>query len=275
MTEPLEFYCRTMMTRTGNFSSDVLKGLKRADLWAFLGWHDIRQRYRRSTLGPLWITLATAVVIGGMTILYSGLFKQDIRSFLPFVASGIVIWSLISGCISEGCNAFISASATIKQVPAPLTVHVFRMVWSQLIYFLHNCIILLLALIVTGPPLTATSFLFVPAMFLLVVNLSWMTLMLATICARFRDVPLIVQSLMTALFMMTPVLWRLDFLPPERQWVASFNPFTHLLEVVRAPLLGSQPPLTQWLVVAILAVCGWIGAISLYARSRHKIAYWV
>lgn len=254
---------------------DTIEGLKRGDLWVFLGWHDVKQRYRRSTLGPLWITLATLIMVGGMTVVYAGLFRQELKAFLPLVACGLVVWGFISGCISEGVNVFISASSTIKQLPAPLTIHVFRLVWTQFIYFLHNLPIIALAILITDIPLTPDMLLAFPALLLLIANLTWMSLLLGAIGARFRDVPLIVQSFMTALFMITPVLWQPSFLPPERQWIAFLNPFTYLVEIVRAPLLGTAPSLSIWLVAAALALVGGACAAILYGRSRTQIAFWV
>jgi ABC-2 type transport system permease protein/lipopolysaccharide transport system permease protein len=254
---------------------DTLEGLKRADLWLFLGWHDVKQRYRRSTLGPFWITLATLLFVGAMTLVYSGLFRQDIRTFLPLAACGIVVWTFISGCISEGCNLFITASATIKQVPAPLPVHAFRLVWTQLIYFLHNMVVVVLALAFAGVSFQPSTLLVLPALALLVLNLGWMALTLGTLSARFRDLPLIVQALITGLFMATPVLWQISFLPPERQWVAYINPFTYLVEIVRLPLLGVAPSLSLWLTVLAMALGGWAIAMIIFGRARTRLAYWV
>lgn len=254
---------------------DISQGLRRADLWLFLGWHDVRQRYRRSTLGPLWITLATLLFVAAMTIVYSGLFRQEIQTFLPLAASGIVVWTFIAGCLTEGCNLFIAASATIKQVPAPLTVHMFRLVWNQLIYFLHNIIVIFLALVVAGVPFNPATFLFVPALALLILNLGWLCLFFGTLSARFRDLPLIVQSLITGLFMATPVVWQISFLPPDRQWIAYVNPFTFLIEVIRLPLLGVAPPLTLWITVLGMAVVGWTLALLTYGWARTRIAYWI
>jgi len=260
---------------TRDVFTDVIGGLKRADLWAFLAWQDIRQRYRRSSLGPFWITLATLLTVGGMTLVYAGLFKQDMKTFLPWIATGIVVWGLISGCLIEGSNVFVSASNTIKQVPAPLTVHVFRLVWNQLIYFLHNFVVIVIALTVSGVGISRANLFFGPALLLLLVNLGWATLLLGTVSARFRDVPLIVQSIITAVFLMTPVMWRAEFLPPGRQWVAFLNPFTYLLDIVRRPLLGEVPPMNEWLIVGALAVCGWGVALAIYGRCRHRIAFWI
>lgn len=254
---------------------DVLEGLRRADLWVFLGWHDIRQRYRRSALGPFWIVLATLLFVGAMTLVYSGLFRQDIHTFLPLAACSIVTWTYVAACMNEGCNVFIAASSTIKQVPAPLTVHAFRLVWSQLIYFLHNMIVVVLALLVAGVSFHASNLLFIPALVLLTINLSWMSLTLGTLSARFRDLPLIVQSLVTGIFLATPVLWKIEMLPPDRQWIAYINPFTYLIEIMRLPLLGVTPSPKLWAAVLAMALCGWALALVVYGRSRARLAYWV
>ena len=58
------------------------------ELWLHLGWTDIKQRYRRSVLGPLWITVATGVTAVAMGIPYGTLFGFDIKDFLPYVILG-------------------------------------------------------------------------------------------------------------------------------------------------------------------------------------------
>lgn len=254
---------------------DILESLKRADLWLFMGWQDVKRRYRRSALGPLWIVLSTMFFVGAMTVVYSGLFRQDINTFLTLTASGIVTWTFIANCLAEGCNIFISASNTIKQVPAPLPVHVFKLVWNQLIYFLHNMIVVILALTIAGVHPQPVNLLFFPALALLMVNLSWMALLLGSISARFRDVPLIVQSLITAFFLVTPIIWQIRLLPPNRQWIAYINPFTYLVESMRLPLLGIAPSFALWSAVVLLAVGGWTLALFVYSWARPRIAYWV
>jgi ABC-type polysaccharide/polyol phosphate export permease len=254
---------------------DIVEGLKRSDLWVFLGWHDVKQRYRRSSLGPFWITLATALFVTAMTLVYAGLFRQQLGTFLPLVACGTVVWSFIAGCLVDGSNVFVSASATIKQIPAPLTIHVFRLVWNQLIYLLHNAVVVVVAIYIGGVPFNTATLLALPALCLLVVNLAWMSLLLGTVSARYRDVPLIVQSFITGLFMVTPVLWQISFLPPDRQWLAYVNPFTYLLEIVRVPLLGTAPSAGLWAAVSLMAVTGWLASILIYARARTHLAYWI
>lgn len=254
---------------------DIWAAARHADLWGYMGWHDVRQRYRRSVLGPFWITIATVIFIGLMTVVYSGLFRQEIRDFLPLVGVGLIVWTLIAGCLGEGANVFISAALIIRQIPAPLPVHVFRLLWQQFIYFLHNVIVIVMIVIGVGLPVNSATLLVVPGLALLMMNLWWMVLLIGSLGARYRDVPTIVQSFLPALFIITPVMWQESFLPPDRRWVAFANPFTHLIEVVRMPTIGVAPPLEIWLVCLGMAVFGSLLTIIVYSRARTQVAYWI
>ncbi|WP_112662831.1 ABC transporter permease [Microvirga flavescens] len=254
---------------------DLFESLKRADLWLFLGWHDVRQRYRRSFLGPFWITLASAFIIGFMSIVYSGLFRQDIATFMPLAATGLIIWGFISSCLVDGSSVFIASSATIKQIPAPLPLHVFRLIWQQAIYLLHNATVIVLVMIFAQVHLAWATLLVFPALVLVVANLVWMVILLGSLGARYRDIPVIIQTFISALFLGTPVFWQISFLPEDRRWVAYINPFTYLLEVVRIPILGTSPSIGIWGACIGMAVVGWAVALTVYARSRSKLAYWI
>ena len=116
---------------------DLRQGLHQRELWLSLGWQDIKQRYRRSTLGPLWITIATGVMAVALGFLYSILFQIPLADFLPHVTVGLIMWGFISGCIKEGSEVFIANEGLIKQLPSALSVHVYRLVWRQFLFLLQ------------------------------------------------------------------------------------------------------------------------------------------
>jgi ABC-type polysaccharide/polyol phosphate export permease len=120
---------------------DLVNGLSAWRIWVLLGTNDIRQRYRRSTLGPFWITASIAVLVIGLGVLYSAIFNQPIKEYLPYVATGFVVWSLISGMINEGCTTFLDAEGYAKQLTLPLSVYVLRTLFRNLFTFAHNLII--------------------------------------------------------------------------------------------------------------------------------------
>ena len=216
---------------------DLLEGLSSSHVWAMLGWMEIRQRYRRSLLGPFWLTISTGAMIACIGFLYGRLFGQQLDVYFPYLAVSLVVWQTLAGMMNDSCQAFISAEGFIKQVKMPLSVHVYRVVWRNLIIFLHNLVIVVVVLLFF-PPTPSWHLLMAPlGLIFLAINGVWFGTVLGLLCARFRDIPQIVASLVQVAFFVTPVMWDAAMLGKYR-WAADLNPLFHLLELVRAPLLG-------------------------------------
>ena len=253
---------------------DVAEGARAFRLWGMLGWQDVRQRYRRSTLGPFWLTISMGALVGGLGLLYAGLFKLDVADYLPFVAAGLILWGLISGMTTDGCTAFIDAEGIIKQVNLPLSVHVYRVVWRNVIVFAHNVVIYAAAAVIFSIQPGWAGLLALPGLALLCLNGVWVGLLLGLVSARFRDVPQIAASIVQVAFFLTPIIWKPELLP-DRAFILHLNPFFHLLELVRAPLLGQAPGLVSWLAASGITFGGWLVTLVMYRRYRWRIAYWV
>jgi len=255
---------------------DLSSALHRSTLIATLGWQDVRQRYRRSALGPFWLTISMGVMIGTIGLVFGQIFKSPMEEFLPFLAAGLILWTFISSVITEGCSSFIAAEAVIKQLPIPLSVHVFRQLWRNLIILAHNIVIFPLVMLAVGKAPSMNMFLAVPGLLLVLLNLIWLCIFLGIICTRFRDIPQIISSLLQVIFYLTPIMWLPSLLPQRAgTYMLDLNPFFHFLEIVRGPLLGQLPSMENWLVTIGIAVVGWIATILLFARYRRRIAYWL
>ncbi len=136
--------------------------------------------------------------------LYGALLKQNVGHYLQHLALSMIIWSFFSAYINESCGAFIGAEDYIRQIKLPLTVHLFRVLAKNIVTLLHNCLIILIVIAIY-PPSNLGSLLLLPLGILLVLgNMVWIGLVLAIICARFRDIPLIVANLMQAAFFFRP-----------------------------------------------------------------------
>ena len=253
---------------------DLVQGARARYLWGRLGWQDIRRLYRRSVLGPFWLTISMGLLVAALGTLYGVLWKVELADYVPFLAIGFVVWTLISGVITDGCNAFINAEGIIKYVGLPFSVHVYRLLWRNLLVLCHNAVVFVIVAAIFGVWPSWTGLLAVPGLALLVLNGIWAGLLLGVISARFRDVPPIVASIVRILFFVTPIIWMPELMP-KRAFVLDYNPFFHMVEVVRAPLLGKAPGLVSWLAVLGITLVGWIVAFEFFRRYRWRIAYWI
>lgn len=262
---------------------DMRDGFEQRELWLSLGWQDIKQRYRRSVLGPFWITIATAVQAAAMGILYATLLDQPLRDYLPYVTVGLIIWNVINASILEGSDVFIANEGLIKQLPSALSVHIYRLVWRQMLFFAHNAVIYLLLLAGFGvwENLSWASLLAIPAILLLFLNSMWMSILFGIFSTRYRDIAPILGSMTLMLFVLTPVMWTTKTLEDqigagnERARLVEIIPTFHYLEIVRAPLLGEPQELRHWVIVGTITVLGWIGAVLAMKQYRARVPYWV
>lgn len=260
---------------------DLLQGFHQHELWLQLGWQDIKQRYRRSVLGPLWITIATGVMALALGLLYSVLFKIPVAQFLPHVTVGLIMWNFISGCIKEGSTVFIDNEGLIKQLPSALSVHVYRLVWKQFLFLLHNLVIWVALMFIFPRDLSWHILLAVPALLLLILNGVWVTMFFGIIATRYRDVSPLLEAGVQLLFYVTPIVWMTSTLHEQggtvssRARLAELNPLYHYLEVIRAPLIGAPVHMYNWVVVLCCTVVG-LGIALLAMRAwRFRVSYWV
>jgi ABC-type polysaccharide/polyol phosphate export permease len=254
---------------------DLIEGIRRWYLWTHLGWHDIRQRYRRSIIGPFWVTLSMAFLVLALGFVYSGLFKENISTLLPYIAGGFIFWGFISISINESCVAFTTSENVIRQTPMPLVVHVLRVISRNFVILLHNLAIWVIVAVWFSIPPTFETLLVVPGALLVCANLAWLGLILAIVCARFRDVVQIVSNIVQIAFFITPLMWKANYVEHGRFFLVDANPFHHLLAVSRDPLLGVPPSLESWLFCGVMAVLGWLIAIAVFLRCRRFVPYWL
>ncbi|MFZ2177031.1 MAG: ABC transporter permease [Rhodococcus sp. (in: high G+C Gram-positive bacteria)] len=262
---------------------DLRDGFAQRELWLSLGWQDIKQRYRRSVIGPFWITIATGVQASAIGILYAALLDIPLGEFLPYVTVGLIVWNLISASILEGSEVFIANEGLIKQLPSALSVHVYRLVWRQLLLFAHNLLIYVIMLFAFGVwrDLTWTSLAAVPALALIVVNALWVSIVFGIFSTRYRDIAPILSSLTLLLFVLTPIMWTTQSLEAqggqaaERVKLAELNPLFHYLDIVRAPLIGQEQDAYHWYIVLAITVAGWAFALVALRKYRARVPYWV
>lgn len=256
-------------------AADWAGGARLYPLWTMLAWREILQRYRRSTLGPFWITFSMAVMVGALGLVYGTLFKMDLTEYLPFLAVGLVLWNLFTSLINDGCSTFVSAAVYLKQVALPKSVFVFQMVARNLIVFAHNVAIIVVVLLWFRVAPHPSAWWAVPfGLLATVVSGAAVAAALGMVSARFRDLPQVIVSFVQVLFFVTPVMYRGDMLAGH-EWILTINPFYYFLEMIRRPLIGHPASPEHAAVVAAITVACVLGALFAFARYRRRLNYWL
>ena len=253
---------------------DLVGGLRLWRLAGTLGWLDIKLRYRGSMLGPLWLTLSTAVMVASLGVLYAALFNMDLHDYLPFLALSQVLWGFISVLVGEACTCFTQAEGIVKSVRMPFSLQALRALWRNLLVLGHNILVIVVVFAVFNEWPGWGAIYVIPGLALWAVDALAVCLVLGAVCARFRDIGPIVASVMQIAFFVTPIIWKGNQVG-RHAWILPFNPFYSLLEVVRRPLLSQPMSLTVWLLAigysAVLCGLTWL----VFMRARSRLAFWL
>ena len=257
-----------------NAGQDWWLGTSRINVWWPLAWFDITLRYRRSMLGPWWITISMGMMLMGMGPLYAALFNLPLNSFFPNVTLGLIFWGFISSTINESCAVFTAASSYLKHSDCPISLFVWRLLARNVIQLAHQFVLFIPVAVLSGVTIGPSVLLFIPGFAILIVNLHAIAVSLGIICARFRDVSQIVGSLVTFFMFLTPVIWMPESLPERAKFVLN-SPFTQFLALVREPLLGKVCAPEVWGAAIAWTVINVLIAMAIFSWKRRQVVYWV
>jgi lipopolysaccharide transport system permease protein len=281
-SQPLTTLTRHYVSARRSYSSEVaaaggdfIESFRRYPLWLVLAVNDVAARYRGSLLGPIWITVSTAAFVVGIGLVYGQLMHVPTDQYVPWMATGIVIWNMITMMITEGGDAFVAGSSIIKQTSIPLPLFIWRVIARNILNFAHQ-IIVIFAVAIWFHYIQKINILMVLIGFLLVcLNLSWITFLVAMISARFRDFQQIIQSILQLLFFISPVIWIPRQMSGLHRGLLELNPAAQLLVVLRNPSLGLAVPSYSLIFLLVMGALGWIFSFGIYSAVRRRIVHFL
>ncbi|MCQ4162312.1 ABC transporter permease [Roseomonas sp. GC11] len=260
--------------RHGRAMADLTGGLTGWRLAWALAQLDLRNRYRGSVIGPFWVTLSTAAMVGGLGLLYSQLFRMDLATYLPHLVTSLIVWNALAAMVADATTCMTSVEGVIRQLRLPLTTHALRCVFRNALNVAHSVPLILIVFALVGHWPGAAGLLALPGLAILGVNAVATALFLGMLCARFRDIGQIVANVMQMAFFLTPVIWKPELLGEKAKWLP-LNPFYTMLELVRGPLVEGGGSLLVWLAALGYSAALAAVALAFFIRFRNRVAFWV
>jgi ABC-type polysaccharide/polyol phosphate export permease len=245
-----------------------------AGFWMLLGWYDILSRYRSTVLGVVWIVIINGLTVFAIGYVYSALFQIPLVRYFPYLVTGYIFWLFISTTLVEMSGCLSSYRFILHSHPVrPISV-LLRVFTRNFVILLHNIPIVFVVLLLFGETPGPVSLIFVAGLFINIVILIAGSGLLAFLCARFSDVQMIITAAMGVLFLVTPIIWSPEILT-ERAYIAYLNPLTHMLDILRKPLLGEMPTQENYLVTISAMLVLISGFFVVYRAFHKKYVFWL
>jgi ABC-type polysaccharide/polyol phosphate export permease len=250
----------------------TLRNLRKGLVWA---WLDTVCQYRRSKIGPLWETVNVLVMTLGIAVVSSAVIGGTMTGLIGYIGLGIIVWTAITSLIGEGTTVFVRSRDHILSSNLSIDFYVARLSFRVFITFCHHLLLYVIGVAIGLITLQWAALLAIPGVVLLFVNGFWIITLLSLVCARYRDIELIVRNLLQLAFFVTPIFWDYRQIISERKYIVDYNVLFYFLEIVRAPLLGEVPSAQTYIVVLSVTVIGYLMAFLVYRRMRRDLAFYV
>jgi ABC-type polysaccharide/polyol phosphate export permease len=252
--------------------------IKNFHIWFFLSMHEVKKRYRRSIIGPFWVVLSNIIIILILSLIYSIILKKNLEWYILYLSFGFILWQNISSNIGEAPETFIRSAPLIKNYRISNYNYIFRDVSKNFINLIHNFPYWIFILIWFEVKISLYTFSFIISYFILFLNMTWINTILALVSLRFRDFNSLISVFIQLSFFATPVLWDVSHIleaRPQLSWVIYLNPFYHLIEIFRQPLMLGIFPTNSFIFCILMLIFGITFANYLMRKYSHRVAFWL
>lgn len=254
--------------------NDLKSSLGRPGLLFSLTKAGFIDRHSGWTSALFWLGLTYASSVAGLALIYGQVMGLNLSEYLPFIACGLLFWSVIASCLNDSAGVFLAAAGIYTQAPLPKALFVLRAIGIQIFGFSIRLAILLAFFMYIGNQVTLAAALVSLAGFILTLwSGFWLCILVGPLALRFNDIPSLMHTFVTFAFFATPVFW-----PPERleslRFIVEWNPLAHYLEFMRAPLIGAQLDATSifWVLGCSATLC--LIGLAAYTITARRLVYW-
>lgn len=231
-------------------------------------------RYRRTALGYLWTLINPLLMMSIMAVVFSILFKADLKTFAVFLFAGMIPWNFFSSVVTQSGTSFISNEGLIKKIYLPKVIFPLSIAFASLIDSLLSFLALFAIILALGG-MFSWSLLFLPISFVLLFLFTMgLGLIMSIATVFFRDLQHIVLVAMQGLFFLTPILYKHDVLTGKVAWLVGLNPVTPFITLFRAPLIEATLPSGSVLLqAAAISTAAMSIGLFVFLRQEKKIVF--
>ncbi len=220
-------------------------GLRRsAELLYLIAVNDFKKTYFGTMLGYLWSLARPLMLFGVLLAVFTQVFRigSQVPHYAVLLLFNIVLFGFFQEATVMAVTSIVGQEAVVRKTQFPRLVIPLAIVLTSLFNLALNLVVVFVFILAfgVGPMWT---WLLLPVILLLLVTLTVaVSMIVASLYPRFRDMAIIWAVLSTVLFYATPVLYPVDKVPPTLRDIILLNPLAPLFELARKWIIDPSAP---------------------------------
>jgi lipopolysaccharide transport system permease protein len=208
------------------------------ELFYFFTWRDVKVKYKQTILGFLWAIIQPLFMTLIFTFFLGDTISEKTRIPIPypvFALSGMVLWSVFSGGMSNAANSMVTNANIIKKIYFPRLIIPISAILVALVDFVVAFGVFVITLFIYKIEVDYSALILLP-LSIIITSLSAMGVgtLLAALNIKYRDVRYVIPFLVQGLLFLTPVLFPINISSNKTvHFILMLNPMSGALELFR------------------------------------------
>jgi lipopolysaccharide transport system permease protein len=233
-----------VISSRAQFFPDLAEAWQARALAVMLARRNIKIRYMQTLLGSLWIIGQPILLTGALTIVGGMLLAapSDGLPYALFAFTGTTLWSLFQRTVTDTSTSLALSSSIIMKVYFPRVLVPLSSALTAAFDSLPAFALMLGVVVYYGAwpgwiILLSPLFLLIALVLGFAIGL-WVTML----DAIYRDIRLIIPSVLQILFYLSPVMYAARAVPAKWHLVYDLNPIVGLIKAFRWSTVAGMPP---------------------------------
>jgi ABC-2 type transport system permease protein len=205
---------------------------------------EFRLKYAGSALGYVWSVLKPLALFTMLYVVFARVFKLGTLSqYYPVsLLMGIVLFNFFADATLLGMTSLVARASLLSKLVFPRIVIPTAATATAALTFAVNSVVVAGFIAWNGITPQLNWLLVIPLLIELYVFILGLALLLSALFVRFRDISQIWELALQLMFYASPIIYPIGFLPPLLRKLAFINPFTQVLQDIRALILYPDLP---------------------------------
>lgn len=229
---------------------------------------NVKLRYKNSILGIVWSLLNPLIYLLIFIVIFRDVFSLD--NYPLFILSGLVFYTFFSGTSIQIMTSVLDSGGILKSLSVPPIIFPLSYLISSIINLLLMLIPFFILMLFFGLQLSWITLLIIPGIILISLFTFGLSLILCAFNVFFRDVSMFYNTILPAIFYLTPIAYPIDQVPANYQIILKLNPLFHFISFFRDILYYNRLPLLQTTIFSIALAAIFLVSGILVFRSLKK-----
>lgn len=237
---------------------------------------DFKTKYKRSVLGVLWSFLNPLLTMIVQYIVFSTIFKADVKNYPVYLLTGIVLFSFFSEAVGMSLMSILGNASLITKVYVPKYIYPVTRVLSSTVNLLISLLPLMVMILFTKTQVTTAYILLIFPLACLVLFCVGMGFLLSSSMVFFRDTQFLWNVFSLLWMYATPIFYPESILPPEFGVVHQINPMYHFIRFARIIVIDGISPEPRMYVQCAAFALGFlaVGAF-VFKKAQDKFVFYI